>query len=167
MSEYLAHDKANFTLNSTSFSLLIDYKQSLLYVIYFLWLFGFKYERCPNFCNSLKKKLKLFLLKNLIYLEFKWFKCCKVKKVTLQEIICCYKIAFILAKLANSKSYPWLLFWLFFEKKKTLYRNANRVFQRNLSSDRQKKVQLSALEATSTSTSAHWPKFYQLSLVNF
>ena len=69
-----------------------------------------------QFCNSLKKKLKLFLLKNLIYLEFKWFKCCKVKKVTLQEIICCYKIDFILAKLANSISYSWLLFWLFFGK---------------------------------------------------
>ena len=85
-------------------------------MIFFIWLFCFKYEKCPNFCNSLKKKLKLFLLKNLIYLEFKWFKCCKVKKVTLQEIICCYKIDFILAKLANSISYSWLLFWLFFGK---------------------------------------------------
>jgi hypothetical protein len=33
--------------------------------------------------------------------------------------------------------------------------------------ERKEKVQLSALEATSTSTSAHWPKFYQFSLVNF
>ena len=81
-----------------------------------MWLFCFKYEKCPNFVIVWKKKLKLFLLKNLIYLEFKWFKCCKVKKVTLQEIICCYKIAFILAKLANSISYSWLLFWLFFGK---------------------------------------------------
>ena len=36
--------------------------------------------------------------------------------MTLQEIICCYKIDFILAKLANSISYSWLLFWLFFGK---------------------------------------------------
>ena len=35
-----------------------------------------------QFCNSLKKKLKLFLLKNLIYLGFK---CCRVKKVTLSD----------------------------------------------------------------------------------
>ena len=56
-------------MNSTSFSLFTDYKQSLLYVIFFLWLFCFKYEKCPNFCNSLKKKLKLFLLKNLIFLD--------------------------------------------------------------------------------------------------
>ena len=133
----------------------------------------FQIWEMSQFCNSLKKKLKLFLLKNLIYLEFKWFKCCKVKKVTLQEIICCYKIAFILAKLANSISYSWLLFWLFFGKKGLSWHQNDQNWyfsQRNLSSDRQKfweMVQLSALEATSTSTKCTLAKICQYGPINF
>ena len=57
-------------------------------------------------------------------------------------LICCYKIAFILAKLANSISYSWLLFWLFFEKTGLSWHQNDQNWyfsQQNLSSGKERK----------------------------
>ena len=143
MSEYLAHDKANFILNSTSFSFSNDYNQSLLYVIFFCDYFISNMRNVP-IVVIVWKKIKAFSPQKPNLLRFK---CCRVKKVTLSVF---------------KEDWEWLAMFFQFKTWDSMQTRIPLRFKPSQTLKRKReKIQLSALEATSTSTSAHWLKSIQ------
>ena len=135
MSEYLAHDKANFTLNSTSFSFFTDYNQSLLYVIFFCDYFVSNMRNVP-IVVIVWKKIKAFSSQKPNLLRFK---CCRVKKVTLSVF---------------KEDWEWLAMFFQFKTWDSMQTRIPLRFKPSQTLKRKReKIQSRALEATSTNTS--------------